>query len=286
MPVGGGGAGRCVGQCSEDVTAYMLILPYDDNGGDQGSPINASAQKTRVEAGRQLYGDNACSLCHKDDGSTTVLQGESTVYSLHNCPSCARYDELVAAIGGTMPKGDDGEFGPASCSGDCAKKIADYIWVEYLDGTLTTKGGTLPKVAPVPGKNTLRIKSYESLKAHFSRVFGGENQTLEDSENAFKTIPDFWYIEHELGAVSLNIVANAAVEGCNSLVTQAASGNAEIRANCATWAESMWLRSATQDELNSCVNTATTITDQLNTALKRQQFACASMMMSIPALTF
>ena len=204
--------------------------------------------------------------------------------SLKNCPSCESYDALVGAITATMPRGDN-EFGPTSCVGDCAKAAADYIWVEIIGGTLTETGGFLPNTPEESGLDTLRIKSYDAIAADYERVFGEVPSDLENGKSAFRETPKFWYEERSIGAVSLNVLANAAVQACSNETLPANNATA-IRNACANWAERMWLRPATTDELNSCVATATTVTDDLANSDKQLIFACASMMISLPALTY
>lgn len=282
----------CDANCPRDIAAYILngFSSGQSSSSSSSTPttgISPAAQAARVAAGKQAYSDNACGLCHRDDGETLVQFGSGDAIksrSLKNCPSCESYDALVGAITATMPKGDN-EFGPTSCVGDCAKAAADYIWVEIIGGTLTEAGGFLPNTPEESGLDTLRIKSYDAIAADYERVFGEVPSDLENGKSAFRETPKFWYEERSIGAVSLNVLANAAVQACSNEALPANNASA-IRNACANWAERMWLRSATTDELDSCVATATTVTDDLANSDKQLIFACASMMISIPALTY
>lgn len=282
----------CDANCPRDIAAYILngFSTGQSSSSSSSTPttgVSPAAQAARVAAGKQAYSDNACGLCHRDDGETLVQFGSGDAIksrSLKNCPSCESYDALVGAITATMPKGDN-EFGPTSCVGECAKAAADYIWVEIIGGTLTVSGGFLPNTPKESGLDTLRIKSYDAIAADYERVFGEIPSDLENGKSAFRETPKFWYEERSIGAVSLNVLANAAVQACSNEALPANNPTA-IRNACANWAERMWLRSATTDELDSCVATATTVTDDLANSDKQLIFACASMMISIPALTY
>lgn len=282
----------CDANCPRDIAAYILNDfktggSSSSSASSQGPGISPQAQAARVAAGKLAYSDNACGLCHRDDGETLVQFGSGDAIksrSLKNCPSCGDYNALVGAITATMPKGDN-EFGPSSCIGECAKATADYIWVEIIGGTLTATGGFLPSTPIESGLDTLRIKSYDAIAADYQRVFGDIPSDLENGKSAFRETPKYWYEERSIGAVSLNVLANAAVQACSSESLPANNPSA-IRTACANWAERMWLRPATADELDSCVATATTVTNGLADSDKQLIFACASMMISIPALTY
>lgn len=279
----------CGIDCSRDIAAFMLAgFPELTGGGtNNGAPISATAQANRVAEGKQAYSEKGCGLCHTDEGGTLVPFGSGDnvkLRSLKNCPSCTNYGALVASITNTMPKSEKA-YGPETCVGDCAKSTADYIWVKILGGTLTDSGGFLPPVSGEIGLDTLRVKSYDAIKSDYERVFGEVPAGLEASEGAFRQTPDFWYQERALGAVSLNVLANAAVEACRASDLPAANATA-VRSACEGWAQSMWLRDATTEELDSCVDTALNLTSGLGDATKQVEFACASMMISIPALTY
>ena len=52
-----------------------------------------------------------------------------------------------------------------ACTGDnCASQLADYIWVEFVGGTLTAEGGTRPVVTdPTQAEITARTAAGKSL---------------------------------------------------------------------------------------------------------------------------
>ncbi len=245
------------------------------------SPLPPDDQQDRVESGRSFYTSEACVICHGDDGRTNV--GNNT--TLFDCPSCATWTQLRDAIATTMPPAA-GNLEPANCVADCADRTADWIWAEVNGWPLTADGGARPLVASVNlGRNTQRVKSFSALKADFARVFGAAPPFLEDAEGAFPPVPEYWFRAPELGAVTLNVLVNAAVQSCQGELMPPLEA-AAVRTQCQDWARRMWLRDATEDELSSCVQTALTITADLRNPRQQLEFACASMMVSLPSLTF
>ena len=251
----------------------------NDSGADD--PVSPGVASDRVTAGRGLYTSKACVICHGEDGRMNVGNN----ITLFNCPSCGTWTQLKERIEASMPPAS-GNLSPSDCVEACAERTADWIWVEVNGWSLTPDGGTRPPVAAVNlGYDTRRIKSFDSIKADFARVFGTLPSFLEDSEGAFPTVPAYWFREGKLGAVTLNVLVNAAVQGCQSEAMPALESSA-VRSKCQDWARRMWLRDATDDELASCVRTAFEITGPLGNARRQLEFACASMMVSLPALTF
>lgn len=98
------------------------------------SAPSGPTQAERVAAGLALYeegnaANNSCVLCHGADGAGGLSEAITD--------STRTYDELVTLIGnggGGMP-----ECAPA---GNCAEQLTDYVWVTFLNGTLTNDGGT------------------------------------------------------------------------------------------------------------------------------------------------
>ncbi len=127
--------------CATKIADYIWVEFWGgtltENGGDRVIPT-APTDAERVAAGKAIYeaADGGkglpCATCHGADGNGTT---ESILDSTRD------YDQLVSIIGmggGTMSAG-------FACNTtaypDCATQIADYIWVEFLDGTLTADGG-------------------------------------------------------------------------------------------------------------------------------------------------
>lgn len=244
-------------------------------------PVDERVGQDRVEAGLGFYTSKACVVCHGEDGRTNVGQN----VTLFNCPSCGSWTALREAIEVTMPPAS-GNLRPSDCVGPCAERTADWIWAEVNGWTLTEEGGTRPSQGAVNlGRNTRRIKTPEALRADFARIFGRVPDFLEDSSGSFVEAPDYWFQEAKLGAVTLNVLVNAAVEACGGESMPALEA-AAVQAKCGEWARRMWLREASPDELRSCVDTAITVTRDLANPQQQLEFTCASMMVSIPSLTF
>lgn len=226
-----------------------------------------------------------CIVCHGNDGTKTVGDGKS----LENCDVCTSWTELRDYIDQRMPAAPEGgsaETGPHICTieNECANYTADWIWNKLNNWALTADGGIRLETENRFGQDTRRIKSYTMLLADFTRIFGEAPANLKASANAFKESPDYWYEEPEMGAVSLNVLANAAVQSCENENLPAISESA-LRSSCADWAKRMWLRDATEAELNSCIAVAMTDTAELSDR-ERALFTCVSMMISLPALTY
>ncbi len=276
--MGIGQPGDCVGACALNVAAYIR------NGFSTATAqlLTEAQQKAQVDAGQGYYTSKSCVICHGNDGQKSVGGGKS----LLQCSVCDSWDMLRDYIDDFMPLDNGAGFGPQSCDMECAARTADWIWVVVNGGRLTTDGGVpADQTVDRTGFNTLRVKSFASISAEFQRVFGAVPAGLIAAKTAFRETPKYWYEEQSLGAVTLNVLANAAVESCSD-ETMPPFNAAAIRTKCGEWAERMWLRPATADELDSCVEVATVTTADLPTADKRLVFACASMMLSMPTLTF
>ena len=283
MPVVHGEPEDCVSDCARNVAAYIL------NGfsTEQTGAVSEEKRAERVSKGDTLYRNPRvnCIVCHGNAGTKTVGDGKS----LENCGVCGSWTELRDYISAEMPpapEGGDAETGPHICAeeNDCADRLADWIWNKVNNWTLTESGGERVQTENKYGQDTKRLKSYSMLKTDFSRIFGSVPSILESSAAAFKASPDYWYAEPEMGAVSLNILANAAVQSCEKEALPAINESA-LRASCSEWANKMWLRDASDEEIESCVKVATDDTESLSNK-ERAVFACVSMMISLPALTY
>ncbi len=269
--------------CADSVTAYIL------NGYQVSSstPVPEEERLDRVTKGEAFYRDPTvnCIVCHGNDGTKSVGNGKS----LEACEVCTSWTALRDYIDQLMPEEPEGgstETGPFICTIDneCANYTADWIWNVVNGWTLTADGGERIETEDRYGQDTLRIKSYDMITSEYLRVFGEVPANLAASESAFKASPEFWYDEPELGAVALNVLANSALQACENELMPAIDEDS-LRASCTDWAERMWLRSPTADELDSCVSVAMDDTSELSDD-ERALFTCVSVMISLPALTY
>lgn len=269
--------------CAEPVAAYI----QNNYSTSDVAVVSETERAERVSKGETLYRDPTinCVVCHGNDGTKTVGNGKS----LENCDVCTSWTALRDYIDVAMPAAPEGgsaETGPHICTIDneCANFTADWIWNKVNGWALTADGGVRLVTEDRFGQDTRRIKSYNMLMDDYTRIFGEVPLNLESSANAFKAAPEYWYDEPEMGAVSLNVLANAAVQSCENENLPAIDATA-LRTSCADWAKRMWLRDATDAELDSCVAVAMEDTAELSDK-ERAIFTCVSMMISIPALTY
>lgn len=96
--------------------------------------ITEEQVQERVAAGLGFYQTNSCAACHGESGQG-VPEGNLSLRD-----SERTYQSLTFII-------EDGAQGDAGlnmppCEGvNCGPRIADYVWVEFLGGTLTESGG-------------------------------------------------------------------------------------------------------------------------------------------------
>ncbi len=276
----------CENSCARDIAAYILNGFSDQAATGDHQVVPDTVRLERLKKGEAFY-QNAnitCVVCHGADGLTTV---GSSGKSLENCDACDSWEGLRDYIRDYMPP-VSGALTPAACEGDCAARTADWIWNKVNGWALTTlngkDSGLRVQTENRYGQDTLRQKTYKMLTADYARVFGTTPTALTGSSNAFRQEPEFWVAEGELGAVSMNVLMNAAIQGCGKENLPALNA-AALRTSCADWANRMWLRPATESELQSCADVA--LVDTVGLSDKdRATYACVSMMLSIPALTY
>ena len=246
-----------------------------------GTPVSEAEAKRRVDQGAAYYTSKSCVICHGNDG--LHAQNGKTLF---NCESCKDWNSLFELISNTMPPESNGTFGPQSCDDTCAARTADWIWKQVNGWTLTEQGGSRPAVVESKlGYETLKVKSYNIISADYVRVFGAVPTTLKNAATSFTNTPKNWFAVQELGAVTLNVLINSAVEACGTQ-TMPVFTAAAVETQCKQWAERMWLRPATDTELKACVNIAMTESAGIGTEKQRLIFTCASMMTAAPALTY
>ena len=267
--------------CADTVAAYI------NNGFSTSSvvPVSEEERLERVTKGSAFYTDPTvnCIVCHGNDGTKSVGTGQS----LENCDVCGTWEGLRDYIDLLMPQaGSSSETGPFICTTEngCASATADWIWNTVNNWTLTATGGERIETEDRYGQDTLRLKSYTMIAADFTRIFGSVPANFAASATAFNASPEYWYEEPELGAVSLNVLANSALQACES-ETLPAITQSTLEASCTDWAQRMWLRNPTTDEVNSCVAVGMNDTVGLNDK-ERALFSCVSMMISLPSLTY
>ena len=129
-------ANNCATQLTDYIWVEFLGGTLTLTGGERDIPTPPSQAEidARVAAGKTLYeggSGNICSACHGADGTNAGFDQITD--------STKTYDEIVSLVAngsGAMPACQ-----PAN---DCATQLTDYIWVQFLGGTLTSDGGERP----------------------------------------------------------------------------------------------------------------------------------------------
>jgi len=281
------GTSLITSNCTIENACADTVAGYINNGFSTSSvvPVSEEERLERVTKGSAFYTDPTvnCIVCHGNDGTKSVGTGQS----LENCDVCGTWEGLRDYIDLLMPQaGSSSETGPFICTTEngCASATADWIWNTVNNWTLTATGGERIETEDRYGQDTLRLKSYTMIAADFTRIFGSVPANFAASATAFNASPEYWYEEPELGAVSLNVLANSALQACESETLPAITQSA-LEASCTDWAQRMWLRNPTTDEVNSCVAVGMGDTVGLNDK-ERALFSCVSMMISLPSLTY
>ena len=110
-------------------TAASSSSQQSSSSSSSGAISEAETQQ-RVANGLDLYESNNCAICHGESGQgnpegTLSLTGTERTYQ-----------SITFIIEDGVPQN------MPPCSGEnCASQIADYVWVEFLGGTLTESGG-------------------------------------------------------------------------------------------------------------------------------------------------
>lgn len=92
------------------VGTFIFTGCRDQEEGTSSGPV-------RVSAITATYYVANCALCHGDRG----VGGSAPSHV--GCSLCSSYDQLVEKIDRDMPRND-----PGSCTGECASKLASYIY--------------------------------------------------------------------------------------------------------------------------------------------------------------
>jgi hypothetical protein len=135
-----------------------------------------------------------------------------------------------------------------------------------------------------------RVKPLDALRGEYARVLGTTPDTINTVANTFGNTPPRWYIEPQASAVSLFSSFRIAFAGCvpqtDSSTFDATPTDATLRTQCQSWANQFWSRNATQDELDSCVDTVLNHTsDEPGTRLK-WAYGCATVLSSAGFLAY
>ncbi len=142
-----------------------------------------------------------------------------------------------------------------------------------------------------------RVKPYAALIGEFERVLGRvapdhpRTRLLLSLGPTFGSVPEGWYVEPELNAVSLYSAMRVAFIGCLDLTATGSeyepAPTYENAPNvCRAFARRFWSRSPAADELSACVQVAVEGSAKETNPRRRWAYTCASVLTSAPFLTY
>lgn len=205
---------------------------------------------------------------------------------------CAEDPNGLGWPDGTDPNNPNGPGG----GGQPAPKCTDY-GQQYLG--FDAKDLTKDRVEEAVGIDRARFKPFSALETEYERVLPTRPQLLNGAGSTFATPPARWYDEPQATAIGIYTSYRIAFEGCLD-ITADAKYSAMPDANgasteCAAWARKFWSRDASPEEINACVQVATTdsVTETSlqgvtsnTTAERRWAYACASVLTAAGFLTY
>jgi len=116
---------------------------------DNDEPVDNNISQT----GEELYQLHGCTACHGNDG---MQESQPIVFENYS------YETFLAKINDTMPPAP--AFDPASCSGECAEKVAEYAW--SLRPELSCD---VPEVLPRRVRQLTKFEYINTINDLFSR---------------------------------------------------------------------------------------------------------------------
>lgn len=143
------------------------------------------------------------------------------------------------------------------------------------------------------GPERARMKPFTALTGEFPRVLSNTPAMLTDPSvaNTFAITPNRWVAEPVASGVTVYTTYRIAFQGCLSATAAPAQykvlpSNTTAAAECGAWARKFWSRTATQAELEACVNVAMVDTMSETTATRRWAYTCASVMTAAGFTTY
>ncbi|MFO0676572.1 MAG: hypothetical protein U0169_08565 [Polyangiaceae bacterium] len=183
---------------------------------------------------------------------------------------------------------DDGDYGTESKrkASDAAKSCKQGVAHTGFGGSDLNAGRAVAEV----GVDRRRVKPYGALATEFSRALGTAPAALAANAAAFGDAPARWYSEPRANAVSLYTNYSVAFTGCYDSMSgaqYAAAPTAEsAKAECTTRTKTAWQRNASREELQSCIDFATTGSASTTDARRRWAHVCATILTSAAFTTY
>ncbi len=135
------------------------------------------------------------------------------------------------------------------------------------------------------------MKPFGALKTEFERVLGNKPASLATADATFAAPPARWYAEPAANAVALKTAYDIAFDGCLTYVATdpklaAAPTAATASEACAGMARKFWSKTPAPQEIQACVDVATTGAASEPVAARKWAYACASVLTSAGFLTY
>lgn len=182
---------------------------------------------------------------------------------------------------GTNPANDPNASPTATCL-DKAAKYTGFGKTALIDDRLDA----------VEGVDRQRFKPYSALTSEYPRVTGvNAPALLGQSGTTFGQPVARWHEEPEGSAVNLYTAFRIAFESCLTLTATdakyaAAPAEPAVSQECSALARKFWSRTATPDEVKTCVQVGTVDSTTETDARRRWAYTCASVLTSAGFLTY
>ncbi|MBX3230114.1 MAG: hypothetical protein KIT84_25225 [Labilithrix sp.] len=166
----------------------------------------------------------------------------------------------------------------------CKAKSRDYQSFDH--SSLTEK-----RVVTRLGNDRGRVKPFSALQTEYARVLGAAPARLAGSGATFGQVPKNWYEEPHASAIALQTAYDIAFDGCLDYTkTDAAFAGApdatSAPAQCGAMIRKFWSRVAAPQEVQACVDMATTGAAAEPDPRRKWAYACASVLSSAGFMTY
>lgn len=212
-------------------------------------------------------------------------------FSLLACVMIACGDGGDELTGGRGPGGSNPDNGPGNGPGDgtdpgdpaqCTSKT--YAGFDNRELTADRKVVKL-------GTDRARLKPFGALQTEYARVLGNTPASLTGSAATFGQPAQRWYEEPQANAVALQTAYSIAFDGCLTYTATAsefatAPDATSAATQCGAMARKFWSKTAAPQEIQACVDVATTGAAAEPNARRKWAYACASVMTSAGFLTY
>ena len=187
--------------------------------------------------------------------------------------------------GGSNPGEDPADPGGGTDPGDPAQ-CTSKTYAGFDNRELTAERKVLKL-----GTDRARLKPFSALQTEYARVLGNTPASLTGSAATFGQPPQRWYDEPEANAVALQTAYNIAFDGCLTYTQTASEYASAPDANsaatqCAAMARKFWSKTPAPQEIQACVEVATTGAAAEPNARRKWAYACASVLTSAGFLTY